>query len=127
MPKDLELTITGRIPSKKNSRCIFVRRGRLLNIPSAKYTAWHREASKQIKQRFQLQLTNVAEVSIDFYAPDKRATDLTNKAESLMDLLVDCGVLKDDNWWIVNRVVLNFKGVDKPNPRAVVHIHAYDT
>jgi hypothetical protein len=122
MLKEIELCITGRVPSKKNSRNIFFRRGRMMNIPSPKYTAWHKEASKQIPKRVKLKLAHVDEVVIEFYAPDRRATDLTNKAESIMDLLVDCDVLEDDNWYIVKKVILIFRGVDRLKPRALVHI-----
>lgn len=118
------LIITGRIPSKKNSRCLFVRGGKLMNIPSAKYAAWHKESSKQIPAAAKQSLAKVFSIEIDFYAPDKRSADLTNKAESIMDLLVDNKVIEDDNWYVVDRVVLNFKGVDKLNPRAEVHINA---
>ena len=127
MPKKenegISFMIAGRIPSKKNSRCLFIRGGKLMNIPSTKYTQWHKSAMSQVvdvrKKNFLL--SNV-EVTIDFFAPDKRASDLSNKAESIMDLLVDAGILSDDNWWVVNKLVLNFRGIDKKNPGAIVYI-----
>ena len=122
----LVVRINGRIPSKKNSRCLFVRGGRLVNIPSAKYAEWHKSAMSQVadvrKDNF---LLDQVTVEIDFYAPDKRASDLSNKAESIMDLLVDAGILSDDNWWVVNKLVLNFRGVDKLEPGATVFIRKY--
>jgi Holliday junction resolvase RusA-like endonuclease len=122
----LVIKLTGRIPSKKNSRCLFVRGGKLVNIPSAKYAEWHKQALTQVadvrKDNF---LLGQVTVEIDFYAPDKRASDLSNKAESIMDLLVDAGILSDDNWWVVNKLVLNFRGVDKLEPGATVFIRKY--
>lgn len=125
MPKEIVLTIKGRIPSKKNSRNIFFRRGRLMNIPSAKYKEWHKSATEQLKRVPKKHLEDIESIIIEFYAPDKRATDLTNKAESVMDLLVDTGIIKDDNWYIVRRIALIFKGVDKLNPRALVSINTH--
>ena len=48
--------------------------------------------------------------------------DLSNKAESIMDLLVDNGVIEDDNWFEVPALASTFGGVDKANPRAEVVI-----
>ena len=39
-----------------------------------------------------------------------------------MDLLVDAGVLPDDNWFVVDTALLKFGGVDKENPRVEVEI-----
>lgn len=122
----MDIVIRGRIPSKKNSRQLFSRGGRVMSIPSKDYTAWHKTASEQLADVPKNLLEHVQEVVLDLWAPDKRLSDLTNKAESIMDLLVDNSILKDDNWFIVNRVVLNFRGVDKIDPRVEVHIHTYD-
>ena len=64
----------------------------------------------------------VKKVTLSFWAPDKRAADLTNKAESIMDLLVDRGILSDDNWHIIPNIELQFKGIDKINPRCYIYI-----
>jgi len=115
----MKLTIKGRIPSKKNQRDIFVRGGRIVNIPSEKYREWHREASKQIRNAKSGDYHNA---HITMFAPDKRKADLTNKAESIMDLLVDNKVIKDDNWFEIENIVLLFGGVDRENPRAEIEL-----
>jgi Holliday junction resolvase RusA-like endonuclease len=121
--RNINLTVRGRIPSKKNSRVCFVRGGKMINIPSKQYTEWNKDALKQInpvtKKYCALEKVRV---SLDFWAPDKRATDLSNKAESIMDLLVDACILKDDNWWVVRELILTFKGIDKLNPRCDITI-----
>ena len=120
----LEITVYGRIPSKKNSRNIFVRGGKLFNIPSKKYKEWHAAASLHIiDNRPAEPLDSVDKVELKLYAPDRRAADLTNKAESILDLLVDNGYLTDDNWFVINKVLLLFMGVDKENPRCEVCIY----
>jgi crossover junction endodeoxyribonuclease RusA len=63
---------------------------------------------------------------MDWYMPDNRKTDLTNKAESIMDLLVDCKIIDDDCWQVIPRIMLDARGVDKENPRVTVWIK-YDT
>ena len=117
------IIISGRIPSKKNSRCLFVRGGKMMNIPSKKYKEWHVDASEQLQEYKRTKpLQGPLSIDLSFWAPDKRKTDLTNKAESILDLLVDNGILADDNWYIVSEVVLMFEGVDKDNPRCEIDI-----
>ena len=121
--KVLLFTIYGRVPSKKNSRNLFVRGGKLFNIPSKRYKEWHEEASAQlVPHLLQRPLEKIKSIEVSFYAPDKRKSDLTNKTESIMDLLVDNGILEDDSWFIVGSLFIYFKGVDRENPRCEVKI-----
>lgn len=62
-------------------------------------------------------------VELIFYPSTRRKADATNKAESIMDLLVDAGIIEDDNWFIVPELSLKFGGVDKLNPRAEIIIN----
>ena len=117
-----KITIKGRIPSLKNSRNCFVRGGRMINIPSKQYSAFHKEALKHMPKSPR-NIEKVHSMKLDFWAPDKRAGDLDNKTASIMDLLVDANVLKDDNWYIVPRIILVFMGVDKENPRVELTIY----
>jgi Holliday junction resolvase RusA-like endonuclease len=112
------ITILGRIPSKKNSKQI-VCRGRFPQVlPSQRYKEWHESAGWQIKSMQPVK--DFAQIIIKFYAPDKRKTDLTNKAESIMDLFVDMGKIEDDNWFVCKDIRLIFGGVDVKNPRAEI-------
>ena len=116
--------ITGRVPSKKNARNIFVLKGknpRVMNLPSNKYAAWHVEAEAQIQQQF-FACGSVEEIQMEWYFPDKRRCDLTNKAESILDLLVDTGVITDDSWQHLPRIMLEAKGIDRKNPRVIVWV-----
>lgn len=113
----MNIVITGRIPSKKNSR-INTRSGR--SFPSAKYTEWHKDASLQLKQFCPKDHSSDDGISLRFWMPDNRRCDLTNKAESIMDLLVDNGFLEDDCWQITGLVELVCCGIDKDNPRVQI-------
>jgi len=116
--------LLGRIVPKKNSRMIFVRGGRIVNIPSKKYQEWHKLASDQLIYQGSLQIKIKVVVGIDiiFYFPDDRKKDMSNAAESIMDLLVDCKVIKDDCWQVVNSLTLYAMRIDRKNPRAEVTI-----
>src|SRR4051794_32605857 len=107
----MKLVIPGRVPSKKNSRRAIYVGGRTIMIASKQYEAWHEEAAWALK------LSRVGRLApetivITFYPPDRIAGDLSNKCESVMDLLVDMEILKDDNWFICGDIHLKFGGVD---------------
>jgi len=61
-------------------------------------------------------------VRLVFTFPDKRQTDLTNKAESVMDLLVSQRILSDDSWQKTGTIILESAGVDKYNPGVEIYI-----
>jgi len=118
----MNLTLRGNIPSKKNSRRPFIRGGRILNFPSKEHEAWHREAILQIGRFCPALPYAKCRVEITFYPATRRRSDLTNKAESIMDLLVDSGFIIDDNWFAVPAVLLKLGTVDPQNPRAEIVI-----
>jgi len=118
----MQIILKGRIPSKKNSKYLVYRGGRPYFIPSPAYKLWHEEQSWVIKKCRPKTPIEKCDVTLIFYAPDRRAADLTNKAESIMDLLVDNGIIKDDNWFVVIKLNLIFNEVDKENPRVIINI-----
>lgn len=118
----IKLTIKGRIPSKKNSK-IMVCRGRFpMLLPSANYTKWHKESTEQLKQQKISFCKDIKNIIFTIYAPDNRKSDLSNKWESVGDLLVDNKIIEDDNWFIIPQLSLIFGGVDKENPRCEIVI-----
>ena len=110
------IIISGRIPSKKNSR-ITTRSG--MSFPSKNYKEWHTDASWQLKN-FKEKIPTGTHLLLKFYMPDNRKCDLTNKAESIMDCLVDNGFLEDDSWQIIPVLTLQFEEVDKINPKCEI-------
>lgn len=110
-----KITLLGRIPSKKNSKVFTFRGKRPLLISSEKYVAWHDEQLWMLK-KYKVHFDK-CQMILTFFFPDNRKTDLSNKCESVMDLLVDCGILLDDNWFVVDKLTLVAGGVDKKNPR----------
>ena len=116
----LTFAITGRIPTKKNHLRRIQRGGRIYTVPSANYEEWERSHT------FDLigfpQLKPPYRIEVVFFAPCRRASDLSNKFEGIADLLVRAKVLQDDNWFVLSEVSLKFGGVDKKNPRAEISI-----
>jgi Holliday junction resolvase RusA-like endonuclease len=113
----MKIIIYGSTPSKKNSKIISCRGNRPCLFPSSKYTEWHKGAVLQLKGK---QNISTREISITFFAGDNRKFDLTNKAESIMDTLVDAGLLEDDNYSVVSKLTLVFGGVEKDNARCEI-------
>lgn len=91
---------------------------------SQKYKAWVEEArlviNKQALVEFkryrehgiQYPLNNVT-VKVYHYWADDIERDLTNKLDSINDLLVDCGIIVNDNWQVLRKIESegqNYKG-----------------
>lgn len=112
-----KITIYGSTPSKKNSKIISCRGNRPCLFPSAKYSTWHKDALLQLFGKSKIESSKL---SLTFFAQDNRKFDLTNKAESIMDTLVDAGLLEDDNYSVVSELTLKFGGVEKDKSRCEI-------
>ena len=113
----MKIIIQGSTPSKKNSK-IMVCRGKFpILLPSSKYTEWHKGALLQLGGKKPIKSNTI---KLTFIAGDNRKFDLSNKAESIMDLLVDAGLIEDDNYSVISELCLKFGGVDKNNAHCVI-------
>ena len=92
-------TLLGETPSKKNSRIFVQRIGRLL--PSKQFTAWHKDALEQLKFQGARPVPCECHIKLVFRHGDLRRRDSDNGTSSILDLLVDAGILPDDNWRVV--------------------------
>lgn len=98
--------LDGLIPSKKNNKQMYKNRrtGKFFPASSDKYKQWEQMAAYQINLqkssykliKFPIQKCNFIRVTL-FFGTLQRA-DNTNKVESVHDLLVDTGIIKDDDW-----------------------------
>ena len=107
--------------TKKNSQRIVNRGGRPMILPSEKYKEYEESALWFIPRR-DVPIDFPVNVRCIFYMPTNRLCDLTNHLESIDDVMVRAGLLKDDNYKILaahdgSRVL-----VDKNNPRTEVVI-----
>ena len=107
--------------TKKNSQRIVMRGNKPCILPSEKYKEYESIALWYIPRRGD-PIDFPVNVKCIFYMPNNRLCDLTNHLESIDDVMVKAGLLKDDNYKILashdgSRVL-----VDKDNPRTEVEI-----
>lgn len=98
----------GNTPSKKNQKQVFKgKNGRPFITASSAFKEWHGPAVMLMKQQMsrtlgvKWPLARTEKVIIKLFYEDRRRRDSTNTVESVMDLLVDAGILADDNWLAV--------------------------
>ena len=117
-----DFVLRGTPPSKKNSKIISCVGTRPRLFPSKTYVAWHKEALVQLKdQKVKPEKhKEIRTITLTFFSKDKRKYDLTNKAESVMDLLVDYGFIEDDNFAVLSCIQLVYGGMSKTAPRVEV-------
>lgn len=121
----IEITVPLAPITKKNSMRIMhsSKTGKPFIMPSQQYMDYEAEAVWHCKRaRVQRPIEEPVEVKCLFYMPTRRRVDLTNLLESIDDVLVRAGVLKDDHSGIIvshdgSRVLY-----DKDNPRTVLFI-----
>ena len=124
----IHLTLVGDVPSLKNSR-VFLRKGtRPCFAPSDAYIAWHTEQALAVRvqtqelQAFARFPYEKCAIQMKFWSSTMRRADLDNKAQSVADLLTDCGVISDDSWHVVPDLHLLYMGKDKENARVELTI-----
>lgn len=116
----LNLVLKGRVPSKKNSK----QRTWKMLISSKSYQEREKKQLKELKKQVDpLGIAEGVKVKYIFYMPDNRVADLSNKVESINDLFVKYGLIKDDNRKILNELYIVCSWVDKENPRVEIEIY----
>lgn len=78
------------------------------------------------KEVMKLELAQPLEIQYVFRLPDKRRTDISNKLESVNDLLVEYGLLLDDNCLIIDTIKAKYAGIDRADPRCEIRIQVLD-
>ena len=107
--------------TKKNSQRIVIRGGKPCILPSEKYKEYESLALWYIPKRG-TPIDFPVNVKCTFYMPTHRPCDLTNHLESIDDVMVKAGLLKDDNYKILASHDGSRVEVDKNNPRTEVEI-----
>lgn len=117
-----DIILYGRIPSKKNNRRgVRTRRGANVVVSSKKHKDWEScQVNKLMWENATPRFSKVNGIVMDFYFPDDRKTDLTNKAESIMDMLVKAKVIVDDCWQKTGSLFLMPCGIDREEPRVEI-------
>ena len=121
---ELRFTIPICPRTKKNSQSIHINRktGARFITTSDAYKAYRAGALMTIPAEARQHIDYPVNVQGMFYMQTRRAVDLNNLLEALTDILVDAGVLVDDNC----RIVAGHDGsrvlYDKEHPRTDVTI-----
>ncbi len=77
---------------------------------SEKYEAWIYEAKRALAQQSFTQFTKPVSISYKFGKPDNRKRDIDNLFKAPNDLLVACGMLKDDS--LVHKISGEWADID---------------
>ena len=109
--------------TKKNHQRILRNRstGKHFVAPSEQYELYEATALWYIPKRG-VPIDFPVNVKCVFYMPNNRPCDLTNHLESIDDVMVKAGLLKDDNYKILASHDGSRVAVDKNNPRTEVEI-----
>lgn len=118
----MTFTIYGETPSKKNSR-INTRSGR--SFPNKKFTEWHDVELLALSFRKEKYppIDSPSKISVEFVHGDKRRRDSDNQLSSILDLLVDARILKDDGWEIVREVSIR-NTFERGKAMAIISVEA---
>lgn len=115
----MKITIIGSVPPKKNARQLFVRNGRIVNVPSKRHTEWEQSALVQLKTSVKGQAEGKVTIAYQFFVKDNRRRDLDNMIASVNDVLVKAGLLEDDDWQHLAIGGADAE-IDKKNPRVTI-------
>lgn len=99
----IELVLEGSVPSKKNQR---INRGDGMSFPSKKFVQWQSDALKQIRMQTRQRFYVPVGVEVIIYFGTNIRADLDNRLTSILDMLVEVLVIRDDKWQDVPRIAV---------------------
>lgn len=116
------ITLPGEPRTKKNSQRIVYRNGKPIVLPSKQYKEYREICIWRIPAHQKAHISDAVNMQCVYYMRTTRKVDLVNLIEATCDILVDAGVIADDNSSIVvshdgSRVLL-----DRDNPHAEITI-----
>lgn len=131
--KKVSFIVLGNPVTKKNSQRIVpvtskkTGKVRSIPLPSAAYEQYRNDFIWQIPHPIKNRRFNVTlNLKCVYYMQTRRKVDLCNLQEATCDILVDAGVLDDDNCDIVFSMDGSRVFYDKENPRVEIEIEALD-
>ena len=129
---ELMLVYHGVVTAKKNSKQII--RNRLTGLPMIISNRRAKEQEEEMAQMFAIEAhregwdcgedrkNSTFSIEIKVWNKDRRRRDLDNQATAILDALVLAGVIPDDGVDFVPRLKVEFMGIDREDPRAVIRI-----
>lgn len=119
----VELKIEGNVPSKKNSR---VRTRSGSSIPSKAFSDWQESALWQVRQQTKVRFLKPVALEVIIYFGTNGRADLDNRVTSVLDMLVEAIVIRDDKWQDVPRISAQAE-YRKREPGAFIRLTELDT
>ena len=113
--------------TKKNSQQIVINKktGRPFVMQSSKYKEYEKNTGWFLK-KLPKPISEPVNVKCVFYRETRIRCDLSNLLEAAMDILVEYGILADDNF----NIITGFDGsrvyIDKENPRTEITIETVE-
>lgn len=118
----MQFTISGNPITKKNSSRIVNAGTYHKLLPSKQYEEYEKSCLPYVHKYRHLHIDYPVNVKLLYYMKTKRKVDLPNLINGTLDMLVDYGVLADDNRNIVYSTDGSRVLWDKKNPRTEVTI-----
>jgi Holliday junction resolvase RusA-like endonuclease len=119
----VELKLQGNVPSKKNSR---VRTRSGASIPSKAFSDWQNSALLQVRTQTRARILKPVALEVIIYFGTNVRADLDNRVTSVLDMLVEALVIRDDKWQDVPRISAEAI-YRKGNPGAFVRLTELDS
>lgn len=116
--KPTEIVLKGSIPSKKNSR-VNTSDGR--SFASKDFVQWQDDAIVEVRRQTRNRYRGHVQLEVILYFGTLGKADTDNKVTSILDMLVEAMVLKDDYWECVVRTVYE-AAYRKNKPGAFIRI-----
>jgi Holliday junction resolvase RusA-like endonuclease len=118
----MTIILPGEPRTKKNSSRIVIAGGRPVLLPSKPYKEYREVCMWKIPGWQKTRINEPVNLQCVYYLGTKRRVDLCNLIEATCDILVDAGVIADDN----SKIVVSHDGsrvkLDRDNPRAEITI-----
>jgi Holliday junction resolvase RusA-like endonuclease len=112
----------GEVASKKNSKVLARVKGRPMLLPSRKYQEWEKRARLAIMSEGRPPVPlKAARLFMVIYHGDLIKRDSNNATQGVQDVLVDMGVIQDDNWMVIGTPEVSHM-VDVQDPRLEVTV-----
>lgn len=116
----IEIQLEGAIPSKKNQR-INTQSGR--SFPSKEFTDWQESAIVQIRQQTRKRFLVPVELEVVCIFGRRTVSDLDNRLTSIMDMLHEALVIRDDRWEYVPKVSVEAEYKKGAKNGAIIRIY----
>jgi Holliday junction resolvase RusA-like endonuclease len=92
------------------------------NILSEKARKWKKLAEQQLMTQKIEMMEGPAVIIIHLYPPTRRKYDIDNRVKAILDLLVKCGIIEDDDNEHVVQLTVKHAAVCRDNPGAKIAV-----